>query len=142
MHVEHVISALPAGFQTLRAEAAAEGFIHVDLLWSEWESGANRFTRPGERLLAAWSGSDLAGVGGITVDPTVPDGLRMRRFYIRPSFRRAGAGRMLAAALLVHARPFGKDIALFAPYPSSAAFWEAMGFTPDACDEHSHILRA
>ena len=142
MHIETIASALPEGFQTLRAEAAAEGFIHVDRLWDEWQDGSNRFTRPGEQLLAARHESELAGIGGITVDYTVTDGLRMRRFYIRRAFRRAGAGRLLAEALLDHARPYGKDIALFAPYPGAAAFWEAMGFAPDACAEHSHILRA
>lgn len=142
MRVEPVISALPGDFQALRAEAAAEGFFHIDTLWSEWESGTNRFTRPGEKLLAAWHDSQLAGVGGMTVDHTLPDALRMRRFYVRPAFRRAGTGRLLAEALLVHARPLGKDIALFAPFPAAAAFWEAMGFVRDDRDGHTHILRA
>ena len=35
----------------------------------------------------------LAGVGGLTIEPVVPGALRLRRFYVRPSFRRAGVGR-------------------------------------------------
>jgi GNAT superfamily N-acetyltransferase len=137
-----VSTELPHGFAALRAEAAAEGFIHIERLWDEWQSGANRFTRPGEQLIAAWSDSELAGVGGITHCHTLPDALRMRRFYIRPAFRRHGIGRGLALTLLAGARPLGKDITLHAPYPASAAFWEAMGFEPDDREGHTHILRA
>jgi GNAT superfamily N-acetyltransferase len=139
MHIEPVHLELPAGFENLRTDAAAEAFIHVERLWSEWQSGANRFTRPGERLLAAWHRSELAGIGGITHCHTLPHALRMRRFYIRPAFRRLGAGRMLAEALLKEAVPLGKDIVLHAPYPAAARFWEAMGFVRDNRDGHTHV---
>lgn len=137
-----VTTELPEGFAALRAEAAAEDFIHIERLWAEWQSGANRFTRPGEQLLAAWADSELAGIGGITHCHTLPDALRMRRFYIRPAFRRHGIGRMLAQALLAQALPLGKPITLHAPYPDAIRFWEAMGFEPDDRDGHTHILRA
>jgi GNAT superfamily N-acetyltransferase len=39
-------------------------------------------------------------MGGITVDPIVPEALRMRRFYVRPAFRRTGIGREIGLALL------------------------------------------
>jgi hypothetical protein len=45
-----------------------------------------RFDRPGEGLLTAYSAGVLAAIGGITIDPIVPDALRMRRFYVRPGF--------------------------------------------------------
>jgi GNAT superfamily N-acetyltransferase len=59
-----------------------------------------RFDRPGEALLTAYSAGVLAAIGGITIDPIVPDALRMRRFYVRPAFRRTGIGREIALALL------------------------------------------
>ena len=51
-----------------------------------------RFERPGEALLAAYSEGVLAAIGGITIDPIVPDALRMRRFNVRPAFRRPVLG--------------------------------------------------
>jgi GNAT superfamily N-acetyltransferase len=58
-----------------------------------------RFDRLGEALLTAYSKGVLAGVGGITV----PDALRMRRFYVRPAFRRTGIEGQIAHALLKRA---------------------------------------
>lgn len=139
MRMEPVVSTLPDGFEQLRAEAAAEGFLHVDTLREEWESGANRFTRPGERLLAAFDEDELAGIGGITIDYALPGGLRMRRFYIRQSFRRRGVGHRLAATLLAGAP---RPITLRAPYAEAAAFWEAMGFAREECEGFTHILRS
>ena len=46
----------------------------------------------------------LAAIGGITIDPIVPDALRMRRFYVRPAFRRTGIRGEIAQALLKSAR--------------------------------------
>ena len=142
MHFEPVTAALPMGFELLRAEAAAEGFRHVETLRDEWESGANRFTQPGEQLLAAFDGEVLAGIGGVTRDYALPGGLRMRRFYIRPTFRRCGAGRLLAATLLADAKRLGRSVTLRAPYPQAAAFWESLGFVREECEGFTHILRA
>jgi GNAT superfamily N-acetyltransferase len=140
MHVDAIVSELPPGFDVRRREAAAEGFIHIDRLWDEWQSGSNRFTQPGERLFGIWKGDQLAGIGGVNLDYVLANGLRIRRFYIRPAFRRMGAGRQLAQALLAAIAPLGKPVVLHAPYPASARFWEAMGFVADARDEHTHRL--
>lgn len=142
MHVGPVLIVLPAGFEALRSEAAAEGFGHIETLWTEWEHGTNRFTRSGEQLLATFDGTALAGVGGITVDYTALDRLRMRRFYVRPAWRGRGVGRLLAETLLAGVRPLGKDISVRAPYPQAAAFWEAMGFGAEESPDYTHILRA
>jgi hypothetical protein len=71
----------------MQAEARAEGHAFLDRLANDWASGAMRFDRPGEALLAAYSQGVLAAIGGITVDPIVAEALRMRRFYVRPAFR-------------------------------------------------------
>jgi GNAT superfamily N-acetyltransferase len=101
---EAVVDKLPADFDTIRAEVRAEGYRFLDRLASDWASGAMRFDRPGEALLAAYSEGVLAAIGGITIDPIVPDALRMRRFYVRPAFRRTGIGGEIAQALLKSAR--------------------------------------
>jgi GNAT superfamily N-acetyltransferase len=80
----------------------------------------------------------LAGIGGITIEPVLPGAVRMRRFYVRPAFRRSGVGFQLATALLARMIP-GRLITVNA-VPASFPFWESIGFTPDARDGHTHIL--
>ncbi len=138
IEVEAVVEDLPAGFDTLRAEARAEGFRHVERLAADWQAHTIRFDRGGEALLAARANRALAGIGGLTIEPVLPDALRMRRFYIRPAFRRNGIGRHLVTALLAGVRA-GRLITVNAGQ-ASIPFWESVGFAPDARDGHTHIL--
>lgn len=140
MHVERFASALPDGIDALRAEAAAEGYDHIETLWNEWQDGRNRFTRPGEMLLAARVNGALAGVGGVTADFIDRDALRMRRFYVRPAFRRMGVARALALAVLAEVRPLGRTIYLHTESAEGLAFWEAMGFSPVEREKTTHVL--
>jgi hypothetical protein len=80
------VNELSGDFKAMRREARAEGHQVLDRLASDWVSGAMRFDPPGEALLAAYSDDVLAAIGGITIDPIVPDALRVRRFYLRPGF--------------------------------------------------------
>jgi GNAT superfamily N-acetyltransferase len=123
----------------MRREARAEGHQFLDRLASDWASGAMRFDRPGEALLAAYSEDVLAAIGGITIDPIVPEALRMRRFYVRPAFRRTGIGREIAQGLLKSARSI-RVVTLNAAV-ESVPFWEALGFVPQARHGHTHIWR-
>jgi GNAT superfamily N-acetyltransferase len=100
IELEPVVDDLPAGFDTLREEARAEGFRQVERLAADWTSRATRFDREGEALLAARVNGVLAGIGGLTLEPVITGAVRMRRFYVRPAFRRSGVGRELARALL------------------------------------------
>ena len=136
---QRVIDELPADFDTIRAEAA-EGYRFLDRLAKDWASGAMRFDRPGEGLLTAYSAGVRAAIGGITIDPIVPDALRMRRFYVRPAFRRTGIGREIALALLEDALQRVRVVTLNAAI-ESVPFWEALRFVPQARDGHTHIWR-
>ena len=137
--LEVIAGALPAGFDALRREARAEGYRFIERLATEWGSGETRFDSPGEMLLGLWIAGELAGVGGLTVDPVIADALRMRRFYIRPIFRRRGLGRTLAEALLERARSSGQPVTVNAA-AGSEAFWEALGFRGGPRDGHTHVL--
>lgn len=139
MRLERVISDLPAGFDVLRAEARAEDYRHVDRLADEWRAGTMRFDRQGEALIAAHLGGDLPGLGGLTIDPSQPGALRMRRFYVRASFRRAGIGRAIAEKLLAHARAFGRPVTVNAA-AGSEPFWRSLGFVLDARNGHTHVF--
>jgi GNAT superfamily N-acetyltransferase len=135
--LQRVIEELPAGLDALRAEARAEGYLFVERLATDWMSGTIRFDRVGEALLAARLNGVLAGIGGLTIEPVVPDALRMRRFYVRLAYRRSGVGRKLVTALLERAVSAGRLVTVNAA-PASAAFWESLGFAPDARDGHTH----
>jgi GNAT superfamily N-acetyltransferase len=99
-----------------------------------------RFDGNGEALLAAHVTGVLVGIGGLTIEPVLPGALRMRRFYIRSLFRRAGIGRTLATALLERARTTGLLVTVNAA-PASASFWESLEFAPDVRDGHTHLYR-
>ena len=138
--LQRVTMELPAGFDALRAEARAEGYRFVERLATEWVSLIARFDRDWEALLAARVNGVLAGIGGLTIDPVVLDALRMRRFYVRPAYRRSGIGRKMATALLEPARSAGGLVTVNAA-PASTAFWESLGFAADARDGHTHVYQ-
>lgn len=138
--IRPVIGHLPTDFGVLRGEAVAEGYQHIERLADQWEAGGGRFEGRGEALIAALVGGELAGIGGITADPYVPAALRMRRFYVRPAFRRLGIGRRLAAALLESAVAVTPVVTLNAGSDEAAAFWERLGFVREASDGHTHRL--
>lgn len=133
------IPALPRDFGQLRAEASAEGFRHIETLWEDWQSGHNRFAAPGERLYCATLDGALAGIGGITEDFLDRTGLRMRRFYIRPAFRRRGVASAIANEVLAHALPLHRPIWLYADTPEAGRFWEGMGFVPAQREKTTHV---
>jgi len=140
MHIEPVVDELPAEFDALRVEARADGYRFLDRLADDWRSGAMRFRQTGEAFLAAYAGDKLAGVGGLTVDPVVHGALRMRRFYVRRSFRRSGIGRSIVATLLDKAFKATTLVTLNAAR-DSVQFWESLGFVPDSEAGHTHLLR-
>src|SRR3974377_2536056 len=94
-NLQRVIKELPGGFDALRAEARAEGYLFVERLATDWMSGTTRFDRVGETLLAARLNGVLAGIGGLTIEPVVPDALRLRRFFVCVGSRRGGVGGQL-----------------------------------------------
>ena len=136
--LQFVIENLPAGLDALRTDARTEGYLFIERLVADWEGRRIRFDRKGEVLLAAHVKGVLAGIGGLTVEPVLPDALRMRRFYIRPSYRRSGVGRKLAIALLEQARSSSRLVTVNAA-PASFPFWEAVGFAPHMRDGHTHL---
>jgi GNAT superfamily N-acetyltransferase len=138
VRIEQVVENLPSTLETLRDEARAEKYRMLDRLATDWDTGAIRFNRPGEALLVAYIGGTLAGVGGITVDPDIPGALRMRRFYVRASFRRDGIGRKIAQVVL--ASLTGSTVITVNAAVGSEPFWEALGFLPQAGGNHTHVL--
>lgn len=138
---EQLTEHLPPDFDVLRRDAAAEGKRFLERLCAEWQSGEQRFSGTHEALLAARVNGELAGVGGMTIDPVTPSAMRMRRFFVRQAYRRLGLGRQLAAALLNRPVPSGTIITVNTDSAEAAAFWEAIGFRHEPRNGFTHYLR-
>ncbi|MBB4238753.1 GNAT family N-acetyltransferase [Rhizobium esperanzae] len=131
---------LPDDIADLESEARREGYSHIARLIDDWSAGAVRFERDGERLLGAYVDEAIVGVGGVTIEAAMPGALRMRRFYISPTMRGRGIGRMLALALLDHARSCCSIVTVHAGNADAAKFWESLGFQATGPDGHTHRL--
>jgi GNAT superfamily N-acetyltransferase len=133
---------LPEGIETLRAEAAGEGFRFMDKLVAEWRSGMNRFAQSGEVFLGAFQAGDLVAVGGLNRDPYVDrSGIgRLRHLYVRKSARRSGVGTALAQRLLAHAEDVFDSVRLRTDTREAADFYVTLGFRPVQDQTASHVI--
>lgn len=142
LQIVRVSDDLPDGFATLRVEAAAEGYRHMERLADDWASGAERFDKAGEALFAAYVEGELAGVGGVTREPSDPEGdvMRARRLYVLPRFRGTGAGRALVSAIVQQAFEEASRCTVNAGR-DAPEFWDRMGFARVDAPALTHELR-
>jgi GNAT superfamily N-acetyltransferase len=138
-----IMDDLPDGFDTLLADAAAEGVRNMALLAEGWATGDQRFDGDGEALLGVLLAGELAGIGGLSVEPAAAEpARRVRRVYVRPAFRRQGVARTLASALIQESLDQVDLLTVnAAASPAAAPFWEAQGFSPDGSGPWTHVLR-
>ncbi len=122
---------LPAdSFDALVAESEQAGWRFLRRLTEEWASGANRFDRPGEALLAALMGGRVIGVCGLNVDPyaAAPCVGRVRHLYVLSAYRRLGFGRRLVGEVIGAARGRFDSLRLRTDNPAAAQLYERLGF--------------
>ena len=119
------------GFLALRSESLAQHFNMLRRLAENWQSGKNRFSAPGEKLLGAFVGGQLVGVCGLNVDPFSPQLRtgRIRHLYIGDAFRRQNIGQQLLVAVITHSGTWFDFLNTHAP-PSAWPFYESLGFRP------------
>lgn len=119
------------GFLALRSESLAQHFNMLRRLAENWQSGKNRFSAPGEKLLDAFVGGQLVGVCGLNVDPFSPQLRtgRIRHLYISDAFRRRKIGQQLLVAVITHSGTWFDFLNTHAP-PSAWPFYESLGFRP------------
>lgn len=141
IQIARITDALPDDFDALRADAAHEGWRHMDRLAVDWASGADRYDKPGEALFAAFFEGELAGIGGVTREPSNPEGdaLRARRLYVSPRFRKSGVGTALVGAIIQEAFQNAARLNVNAGR-DSPAFWDRLGFARVDADAFTHTL--
>lgn len=141
--IERVSGAPTDRLAALLAESEQQGFRFVRRLVQEWESGDNRFDRPGEALFVARVGVDVVGVCGLSVDSYTGDPKvgRVRHLYVLVPHRRRGVGEQLVADVLEAARGRFERLHLRTTNPTAARLYERLGFrrTFDARDR-THVL--
>jgi ribosomal protein S18 acetylase RimI-like enzyme len=115
----------------LLAESERAGLRLVRRLVDEWQSGANRFDRPGEALFAARLDREMIAVCGLNVDPY--DGTdrrvgRVRHLYVLTSHRRLGIGERLVREVIAAARGRFDHLHLRTGNTAAARLYERVGF--------------
>ena len=143
LHIIPIVQLPPDLATGLLPTAQAEGFAALDRLGQDWQTGSNRFAAPGECLLAARWQKQLAGIGGLNVDPYDPSGQagRVRRLYVAPEFRRQGIGRALVQTLIHRAIPRFTLLQTRTRDRAAGQFYCSLGFVPVADNEFvSHRL--
>jgi GNAT superfamily N-acetyltransferase len=142
MQLIPVVGVLPDGIEALESEARVEAVANVSRLITDWTSGAERFSKPGELLLAAYEDERLIGVGGLTLEPDVRlQAMRLRRLYVCKCDRRRGVGRSLAGSLIERGLRHSAILTLNAGVAGAGTFWEALGFRRVDGKQHTHELR-
>jgi len=140
--IERMSGAPTDRLAALLAESEQQGFRFVRRLVEEWESGANRFDRPGEALFVARVGNDVVGVCGLHVDPYADDPKigRVRHLYVLVPHRRSGVGEQLVADVLETARGRFERLQLRTTNATAARLYERLGFRRTAARDHTHVL--
>jgi GNAT superfamily N-acetyltransferase len=120
----------PDRFAELLAESEQAGFRFVRRLVEEWQSGSNRFARPGEALFAAVSDGRVVGICGLNVDPyaSCPSVGRVRRLYVLSAFRRQGVGRRLVQEVIAACSGCFRSLRLRTETAEASRLYSALGF--------------
>ena len=116
----------------LVSEADACGFHALSRLMSEWQSGLNRFDKPGETLFIATDSGRVIGVCGLNRDPYLSDSTvgRIRHLYVALGHRRRGIGSLLIRAVMETASGHFARLRLRTDRPDADAFYRSLGFMP------------
>lgn len=107
--------------------------LGVDLAFQDFENEVanlpGHYAAPGGRLLLARADGVVAGC--VALRPLPGDACEMKRLFVRPAYRAAGAGKMLAERVIAEARSIGYRRMCLDTLPSmgrAQALYEALGF--------------
>jgi GNAT superfamily N-acetyltransferase len=141
--IERLTELPPDGLDPLIVDSERAGLEFVRRLADEWRSGANRFDRPGEALLAAWLDGRPVAVCGLNVDPYAGDWSigRVRHLYVLSGYRRLGIGQRLVGRVIEAARGRFARLHLRTTNPGAARLYEQLGFRQSGeRSDCSHVM--
>jgi len=131
---------LPDGVGGLADAAEAEGLRVVSTVIDRWVDGTQRFAAPGESLLIARADGEAIAIGGLAHCPNVAGALRVRRFYVHPSWRRRGVARTLVQQLIEGGLRHTDTLTCNARASAAAPpFWESLGFAAVDLEGITHV---
>lgn len=126
---------LPDSFKLLLNSSTQEGFNFLLRLQQEFESSTNLFNQVGEVLCAVYKGMELIALGGINQWGSIAERRgRLRRFYVLPTYRQQGIGRLLLTHLEHKAQPHFDTLYLYTDTLTAAQFYQACGYS--TCNEY------
>lgn len=110
-----------------------QGYLQIQGFEGELAALPWRYAPPQGRLLIARSDGKSAGC--VALLPLDADRCEMKRMYVRPEFRGASIGRVLAGAIVDHARAIGYRRMLLDTLPhmkEAIALYRSIGFRDTA----------
>jgi GNAT superfamily N-acetyltransferase len=119
-------------FAVMLAESESSGYRFLRRVADEWESGVNRFCRPGEALFVSEIEGQIVGICGLNIDPYLNDERvgRLRNVYVLARYRGHGIGRRLVAEAIGAAKGAFDRLRLRAEEAGPAHLYESLGFRP------------
>jgi GNAT superfamily N-acetyltransferase len=129
-------------FTEILAESKMAGFRAIERLVTDWETGINRFDRPGEALFIARQGDRILGVCGLNRDPYINSSQigRVRRLYVMQDNRRQGIGRTLVHQVIEVAKLSFDWLHVRTANSIAAQFYQSLGFMPCHSESATHTL--
>ncbi|KAA2240325.1 GNAT family N-acetyltransferase [Chitinophaga agrisoli] len=118
------------------------GYNFLQRTIDDWNTGANKFNKPGENLWGLFLKKDLIGIGGLNIDPyaLLPKVGRVRHLYVREALRRAGYATLIMNKIIDEASHSFTVLRLFTDNPTAASFYEKLGFKQTGEYKASHFL--
>ena len=134
IQIQKVVKIPFEGFTTLLEESEQEGHQFLRRLEVQWLNGKNSFSLEGEGFYKAMNNEELIGLGGINQDPYSNKSNigRIRRFYIKKSWRQQGVGSLLLIHILTNHGLYFDEINLRTDSPIASSFYEKNGFEKTA----------
>lgn len=132
--IRQIDNLLEVDYLDLVNESKSEGFRFLERLVTDYKSGMNTFSKPGEVLYGLFNGTGkLVAVGGLTIDPNAGDNKigRLRRFYVARNERKNGFGRLLVDKILQEARTHFNVVVLYTDTEEASRFYSRIGFVKE-----------